>query len=317
MARRVVVIGAGAVGSTYAYALLQSGVSEEIVLVDQNRELALGQAMDLAHGLAFVPAARVRAGEMADLADADLVVVTAGAKQKPGQTRLDLLRTNEAVMDSIADALLKHCPGPVPVIVVTNPVDIMTYVLLERTGWPRNLVFGSGTVLDSARFRYLLSSHCGINPQNVHAYVLGEHGDSEVLAWSLTHVAGIPIEQYCPQCFRCPEGWEGMRERLSEAVRNSAYHIIDYKGATWFAVSLALVRITQSVLRNERSVLTVSVRLEGEYGLREVALSVPCVVSARGAEEIIQVKLSPEEERALHNSAAILQAGLRELGLLA
>jgi len=310
--RRVVIIGTGAVGSTYAYALMQSGLAEEIVLLDKNPDLAEGQAMDLAHGLPFVPAAGVRSGDESDLADAALVVVTAGAKQKPGQSRLDLLRVNAAIAQDIAGALERTDPQTA-VLVVSNPVDIMTYLLLEYTGWPRNRIFGSGTVLDSARFRYLISRHCGIDPRNVHAYILGEHGDSELPVWSMTHIAGLPMDRYCPRCRLCSDHWQETRARIVEQVRNSAYHIIDYKGATWFAVSLAMVRISEAVLRNEHTVLTVSARLDGEYGLRDVCISVPCVVGRAGIERIIEADLTPEEKTLLARSAATLQARIAEL----
>ncbi|SFM73064.1 L-lactate dehydrogenase [Thermodesulforhabdus norvegica] len=315
MSRRVIVIGSGAVGSTYAFALLQSGLVEEIVLLDQNRDLAAGQAMDLSHGLPFVLAARVYAGGEEDLKDADMVVITAGAKQRPGQSRLDLLKVNAAIMKSIADSLEKQCGSEIPVMVVTNPVDVMTYALYRYTGWSRRLIFGSGTVLDSARFRYMLSRHCGVDSRSVHAYVIGEHGDSEVPAWSLTHIAGIPFDTYCGQCNRCNEDREKVKKTVEEEVRNSAYHIIDYKGATWFAVALAMTRITSAVLRNERSVLTVSTVLKGEYGLNDLCLSVPCIVGRNGIEQIIEADLKDPEKEALSLSAGVIHSAVKELSL--
>jgi L-lactate dehydrogenase len=197
---------------------------------------------------------------------------------------------------------------------VSNPVDILTYVAQKRSGWPRGRVIGSGTVLDSGRFRYLLSQHCGVDVHNVHAYILGEHGDSELAAWSMTNMAGMPIEQFCSICRKCDD-WEASRRKIAEAVKNSAYHIIDYKGATWFAVGLALTGIAAAILRNQNSVLTVSAVLEGEYGLSGVSLGVPCVLSQKGIERILQVNLPPEEKNALARSAAILQEMIAQLKL--
>ncbi len=312
-ARKVVVVGAGAVGSTFAYALAQSGLAEDIALLDLNRELAAGQVLDLAHGLPFFPPVHIHEAETSDYADAHVIVVTAGAKQRPGESRLDLLRRNVAIVESIVDDIVAQQSQAV-VVMVSNPVDVLTYVALKRSGWSRGRVIGSGTVLDSARFRYLLSEHCGIDAHNVHGYILGEHGDSELAAWSLTHIGGMPIDDYCPICGRCAGDWHEHRRELLEMVRRSAYHVIDYKGATYFAIGLALVRITGAILRNQHSVLTVSTLLDGEYGLRDVCLSVPCVVYEAGVERIIVADLAPEEQEALERSAAILRdaiAGLR------
>jgi L-lactate dehydrogenase len=198
-------------------------------------------------------------------------------------------------------------------LVVSNPVDILTYIALKRSGWDKSRVIGSGTVLDSARFRYLLSQHCEVDVRNVHAYILGEHGDSEVAAWSMTHVAGMPIEEYCPTCMHC-ESWEQERLRIADEVRNSAYHIIDYKGATYYAVGLAVVNILGAILRDQHSVLTVSTLVEGEYGLRDVCLSLPTLLSQEGAERIIEAKLSQEEQEALLRSGSVLDQALHELG---
>lgn len=311
-ARKVVIVGAGAVGSTFAYALAQSGLADDIALLDQNRELAAGQVLDLAHGLPFFPPVHIHEAEKSDYADAHVIVVTAGAKQRPGESRLDLLQRNAAIIESIVDDIVAQQSQAV-IVMVSNPVDVLTYVALKRSGWPRERVIGSGTVLDSARFRYLLSQHCGIDAHNVHGYILGEHGDSELAAWSLTHIGGMAIDDYCPTCGRCSRDWNEERNRLLESVRRSAYHIIDYKGATYFAIGLALVRIVGAILRNQRSVLTVSTLLDGEYGLRDVCLSVPCVISEGGVERIIVANLAPEEQEALARSAAILRAAIAEL----
>jgi L-lactate dehydrogenase len=311
--RKVVIVGAGAVGSTFAYALAQSGLADEIGLLDANPELAKGQVLDLAHGQAFFPSVQIHEAQTADFADAHLIVITAGSKQRPGESRPALLQRNAKIIQDIMDEIVRQ-NSPAVVLVVSNPVDVLTYVAQQRSGWPRGRVIGSGTVLDSARFRHLLSQHCGVDVHNVHAYILGEHGDSEVAAWSMTNMAGVPIEQFCPLCGKCDD-WDKSRREIAAAVKNSAYHIIGYKGATWFAVGLALTRIAAAILRNQNSVLTVSAVLEGEYGLKGVGLGVPCVLSQKGVERILQVNLPPEEQNALVRSATVLQEMIAQLGL--
>jgi L-lactate dehydrogenase len=310
-ARKVVIVGAGAVGSTFAYALAQSGVADEIALLDVNRDLVKGQVLDLAHGVPFFPSVQIHEGKKDDYADARAIVITAGASQRPGETRLDLLHRNVAIVESIVDDIVGQGSQAV-IVMVSNPVDVLTYVAQKRSGYSRGRVIGSGTVLDSSRFRYLLSQHCGVDVHNVHAYILGEHGDSEFAAWSMTHIGGMPIEDYCPICGQCGD-WQAEWDRIEEAVRNSAYHIIDYKGATYFAVGLALMRIVGAVLRNQRSVLTVSTVLGGEYGLRNVSLSVPCVVSQEGVRRVLEANLSSGEQQALARSASVLKQAIEEL----
>lgn len=309
--RKIAVVGAGAVGSTFAYALAQSGLAGEIVLIDQNEALARGQVLDLAHGQPFFPAVSIREGNPSDYRDAQLIVITAGAAQRPGETRLELLHKNAAIMHNIVADIVKQDSDGL-ILVVSNPVDVMTYVALQSAGVDRGRILGSGTVLDSARLRHLLSAHCSIDVHNVHAYILGEHGDSEFAAWSMTHVAGIPINEFCPICGRC-EDWNEKRDAMEQQVRDSAYHIIDYKGATCFAVGLALVRIVGAILRRERSVLTVCTRLEGEFGLQDVCVSVPCVVSETGVEQIVTANLPENETAALHASAAVLKVAIAQL----
>jgi L-lactate dehydrogenase len=312
--RKVVIVGAGDVGASFAYALLQSGIAESIVLIDARTELAEGQALDLAHGLPFVPATVVRVGSVDDYADAAVIVITAGARQKPGESRLNLRQRNAQIMRQIADEI-KVRDSQAVLVVTSNPVDVLTHETLKRTGWPRNRIIGSGTVLDSARFRHLLSLHCGVDVRSVHADILGEHGDSEVAAWSMTHIAGVSIDDYCVQCHRC-EDWNRERDRIFSEVRDSADHIIAAKGATCYAIGLALVRIVGAVLRNEHSVLAVSIFLDGEYGLRDVCLSVPCIVSQTGVERIIEGKLTEEELSALHASASVIGKSILELSTL-
>ena len=309
--RKVVVVGAGSVGATYCYALAQSGLASEIVLIDRNDKLVKGQVLDLVHGQPFFPPVIIRSGTESDYADAQLVVITAGAAQKPGETRLQLLKKNADIVGGIAEAVSKQrCSGVM--LIVSNPVDVLTYVALKRSGWARGRIIGSGTVLDSARFRHLLGQHCNVDVHNVHAYFLGEHGDSEFAAWSMTHVAGIPVGEYCKLCGNCP-GWKEQRKAIEQQVRDSAAHIINSKGSTYFAVGLALVKITGSILRNQHSVLTVSTYLDGEYGIKDVCLSVPCVVSFRGIEKIIDTPLAPDELVSLLYSADILHHAIDSL----
>jgi L-lactate dehydrogenase len=309
--RKVVVVGAGAVGSTFAYALAQKGLADEIDLMDANRDLAEGQVLDLAHGLPFYPPVQIRVGQKQDYADAQVIVITAGARQAPGEPRLALLQKNAVIITSIVDEILSQGSQAV-IVVASNPVDLLTYVALKRSGWPKGRLIGSGTVLDSSRFRYLLSQHCGVDVGNVHAYFLGEHGDSEFPAWSMTHIAGVSIDDYCPMCNKC-NNWQCERERIVKTVKESAYHIINYKGATYFAIGMALVRIVGTILQDQRSVLPVSTLLEGEYGLTDVCLGVPCVVGQGGVRQVVEAPLSPEEKAALLKSASILQGALKEL----
>ncbi len=310
--RKVAIVGAGDVGASFAFALAQAGLAEEIALVDVNHDLAQGQALDLAHGLPFVHPVHIHAGTEADYADAALIVITAGAKQRSGESRRDLLGRNAAIMRSIMDGIMTQRSEAI-IIVVSNPVDILTHVALQHSRLPPNRIFGSGTVLDSARFRYLLSRHCHVDARNVHSYILGEHGDSEIAAWSMTHVAGLPISDYCSVCNTCA-GWEQIKDEIVSQVRNSAYHIIDYKGSTCYGIALALVRIAGAVLRNERSMLTVSTLMQGNFGLHDVCLSVPCIVGSRGIELVATAKLTDDELAGLHHSAEVLRSTLRELG---
>jgi L-lactate dehydrogenase len=308
--RKVVVIGAGSVGTTYIYALLQTGLATEIALIDLDAHRVEGEVMDLSHGLPFLPPVTVRAGDYADCADAHLTVITAGARQTPGQSRTDLIRRNADITEMICTQIASHRPSGV-ILMVTNPVDTLTQLAAGHLGLPRSRVIGSGTVLDSARFKYLLSRHCGVDARNVHAYILGEHGDSEVPAWSMTHIAGIPIREYCQICKVCD--YPKHHKEIAEQVRNSAYHIIDYKGSTYYGIGLSLLRISSAILRNEQSVLTVSTHLDGEYGLRDICLSVPCVVGQDGAERIIDARLEPEEQKQLEHSAQVLRNVLHEV----
>jgi len=299
-----VVIGAGSVGTTYIYALLSTGLAAEIALIDIDRKRVEGEIMDLSHGLPFIPPVIIRPGDYADCADANLIVVTAGAKQASGQSRTELIQKNADIIRTITDEISKTDSDAV-LVMVTNPVDALTQLALKELNWPSRRVIGSGTVLDSARFRYMLSRHCSIDARNVHAYILGEHGDSEVAAWSMAHIAGAPIHQYCAICRRCD--WKKHHRKIAEQVRDSAYHIIDYKGSTYYGIGLSLVRISGAVLRNEHSVLTVSTLLKGQYDIDDICLSLPCVIGEQGVEQVITSPLSAGEHAALKRSAEAIR----------
>jgi L-lactate dehydrogenase len=298
--RKVVVVGAGSVGTTYVYALIHTGLATEIVLIDADQTRVEGEVMDLSHGLPFIPPVTIRSGDYSDCADANLIVVTAGAKQSPSPSRTEVVERNAEIILSITAQIREYNTDAV-LLMVTNPVDVLTQLALQSLNWLRGRVIGSGTVLDSARFRYMLSRHCGIDARNIHAYVLGEHGDSEVVAWSMAHIAGVSIREYCATCKRCP--WREEQKQMAQQVRDSAYHIIDYKGATYYAIGLALARISGAILRNEHSVLTVSSLLRGEYEIDNICLSVPCIIGEGGIERIITAPLSKEEQAALKASA--------------
>lgn len=311
-ARKVVIVGAGAVGSTFAFALAQHGIANEIAITDMNKELVQGQILDLMHGNPFFPSVNIYEGSNIDYSDADAIVITAGVKMTSGnESRLSLLRKNKSIIEGIVDEITKQNSRAI-IIMVSNPVDVLTYVAWKKSGWERNRVIGSGTVLDSARLRYLLSKKCGIDVHNVHAYVLGEHGDSEFAAWSMAHIGGIPVDNYCSICGLCTNYVEE-RKKIEETVRNSAYHIIDYKGATYFGIAMALLKIISAILRNEKSILTVSTVLQGEYGLSDVCLGVPAILSGSGIERILETKLMSQEQFLLEKSASILKSSILEL----
>ncbi|MBC7105098.1 MAG: L-lactate dehydrogenase [Firmicutes bacterium] len=309
VASKVAVVGTGYVGAAVAYTLMLSGLVRELVLVDIDRARAEGEAMDMAHGESFVRPVKVYAGDYGDCRGAKIVVFAAGAAQSPGQTRLELVARNVGVLQQALPPLTEACPDAI-LLMVTNPVDVLTYAASRITGWPVERVIGSGTVLDSSRFRYALSRHCRVDPRNVHAYIIGEHGDSEVPVWSRATIAGLSVEEYCRQRGLPPPD----RQAVFEEVRGAAYEIIARKGATNLAISLAVRRICEAILRDEHSVLTVSGLVDGPYGLRGVALSLPGVVGARGREAVLVPTLSPEEEAALRRSAEILASVQAEVG---
>ena len=312
--RKVTIVGAGNVGASFAYALMQSGDAEEIVLMDASEKFARGQVLDLSQGKAFVPEVDIHVGTDADFADSDLIVITAGAKQAPGETRIDLLRRNAGIISDIVRKVAASGSKGV-MLLVSNPVDILTKIAADVSGWPRERVIGSGTVLDTARFRHALAACAGIDARNVHGYILGEHGDSEFAAWSLTTIAGQSPLAFCTACPNCEkvESSGEIQRNILQRVRDSAYEIIADKGSTYYAVGLAVCRIAKAILRDEHAVMPVSVELRGEYGLEGVALSVPCVVGRGGVRRILDAKLAEDEQKALAASGERLRSALAEV----
>ncbi|ACK41985.1 MULTISPECIES: L-lactate dehydrogenase [Dictyoglomus] len=303
--KKVLIVGAGAVGTSFAYSLIHKGLIEEIVLYDIDEKRAIGEALDLAHGIYFTKPVEIRAGDLKEAKDSDMVVITAGAKQKPGETRLQLLDRNINIYRSLIPEIVQSGFNGI-FLIVTNPVDVLTYFTYKFSGFSRNKVIGSGTVLDSSRFAYLLSRHCDVDPRSVNAYVIGEHGDTAVLAWSLTHIGGISLSEFCPVCGkRCFE--DNVKEAIIKEVRNSAYKIIEYKGATYYAIGLALVNIVEAIARDENRILPVSIVHPEIFGFKDIPLSLPSIVGRNGVKKVLQVKLSEEEERELYKSAKLIK----------
>lgn len=292
---RIVVIGTGAVGSTTAYTLLLHKRMSELVLIDVNKDKAHGDALDMNHGLPFVGNIRVWAGDYSDCKDADIIVITAGAAQKPGETRMDLLKRNVKIFESIIENVTQYNQNGI-LLIATNPVDVLSYFSWKKSGWPANRVIGSGTLLDSARFRYLIADELQIDPRSVHAHIIGEHGDSELPVWSHANVAGVQVD--------LPEE---KRDAIFKDTKEAAYQIINAKGATFYAIALALDRICAAILRNESSVLTVSTLLEGKYGVDDVYLGVPCIVDHTGVRRILELELNDKEIELLRSSAKTLR----------
>ena len=302
--RKAAIIGCGFVGASSAFSLVHKGLFSELVLIDANHAKAEGEAMDLSHGRPFTSPMKIYAGSYDDISDCSLSIITAGANQKPGETRLDLVHKNVAIFKSIIPEITKRNFEGI-LLIVANPVDILTYAALKISGYPKERVLGSGTVLDSARFRYLLSEHLNVDSRSVHAYIIGEHGDSELAVWSSANVSGIGINDFCE--LRGHYEHDEAMDRIYRTVRDSAYEIIERKGATYYGVAMAVSRIAESIIRNEHSVLPVSSLMEGEYGLTDLCISVPTIVSAKGAEQVLEIPLSQEEKEKLQKSAAELK----------
>ncbi len=309
---RVAVVGTGAVGSSFAFALLLSGLASEIVLSDANARRAEGEAMDLMHAVPFARTARVWAGPVEECAGAAVTVVAAGAAQKPGETRLDLVQKNASIFRDLVPRIASANPNGI-ILVATNPVDALAYLTYRISGLPAERVIGSGTILDTARFRMLLAERTGVDPRSVHAHVAGEHGDSEVAVWSSANIAGMPLEDFAQASGASLDDDE--RREIVKATRDAAYQIIERKGATYYAVAAGLVRIVQAILRDQHTVLSVSSLISDFYGIDDVYLSLPAVVGRRGIERTLALNLSAEEASALRRSAALLRDLQAPLGL--
>ena len=302
--RKAAVIGCGFVGSATAFTLMQSRLFSELVLLDVNMEKADGEAKDIAHGIPFAGQMKIYAGTYDDAADAAIIIITAGANQKPGETRLDLVQKNTAIYQSIIPEIVKRDFGGI-LLIVSNPVDILTYVALKLSGLPENRVLGSGTVLDTARLKYALGEHLGVDSRSVHSFIIGEHGDSEIAAWSSTNVSGIPLNDFCEM--RGHFNHDAAMDAIAEKVKNSAYEIISKKQATYYGIAMSVKRICECIVRNERSILPVSAMMHWEYGIEDITLSMPAIVGIGGVETHVPIALSEEEAEKLVESAKKLK----------
>lgn len=301
---KVAIIGCGFVGSASAFALMQSGLFNEMVLLDVNNDKAEGEARDIAHGLPFVCPMKIYAGGYDDIADAAIIVITAGANQKPDETRLDLVHKNVSIFESIIPEITNRDYEGI-LLVVANPVDILTYTALKLSGYPENRVIGSGTVLDSARLKYHLGEHLGVDSRSVHAFIVGEHGDSEIAAWSSANVSGVPLDKFCEM--RGHYNHAEATERIAEEVKQSAYGIIQRKGATYYGIAMSVKRICEAIVRDEKSILPISTMMHGEYGISDVVLSMPCIIGKDGYETKVPIDLDQDEVTSLHESANTLR----------
>ena len=307
--QKVAVIGCGA---TSAFSLIQTGLFSEMVLIDANTQKAEGEAMDLSHGSAYLTPMNIYAGTYDDIVDAGLIVITAGANQKPDETRLDLVKKNVQIFKSIIPEIKeRNCEGIL--LIVSNPVDILTEVALKLSGFPAHRVIGSGTVLDTARLKYVLGKHLQVDPRDIHAYIIGEHGDSELVVWSGAQVAGIHINHFCE--LRGHFNHEESMERLAQEVRDSAYEIIKRKGATYYGVAVAVKRIATAIVKDEHAVLPISSLMQGEFGLNDICLSIPTVIGQNGVEKVVDIYLNNDENEKLQTSAKALKDVLDGLDL--
>ncbi len=305
--KRIAVIGAGLVGATSAYALMMSRIASEIVLVDVDHERAVGEAMDLNHGIPYVSNQKIWAGTYDDVKDAAITVITAGANQKPGETRLDLVKRNSQILKSVVESVVAAGNKGI-LLVVANPVDVLSYVAWKLSGWDSNRVMGSGTVLDTARLRHHLGQRFGVDPRSVHAYILGEHGDSEMALWSSANIGNVPLEQF-------PQYDRAALDQIFHDTRTAAYQIIQRKQATYYAIGLGVTRICEAILLNQHSVLSVSTLAGGQYGIDDVYLSLPSVVGVGGVQRVLTPPMNDEEIAALRHSAEVLKGTLSQIDI--
>ena len=302
--RKAAMIGCGFVGSSAAFALMQSGIFSEMVMIDADRARAEGEAMDISHGLPFARPIKLYAGDYDDIVDAGVIIITAGANQKPEETRLDLIHKNVEIFKSIIPEIAKrNCEGTL--LVVSNPVDILTYTALKLSGFPEHRVIGSGTVLDTARLKYLIGEHLRVDNRSVHAFIIGEHGDSELAAWSNANVSGVKLSDFCEM--RGHFSHEASENRIYEEVKNSAYEIIERKRATYYGIAMAVKRICECIIRDEKSILPISSMMRGMYGMEDIVISMPAIVGKDGVEDVIPISLDEEEQAQLKKSAGVLR----------
>lgn len=311
--RKIAIIGCGFVGSACAFALMQSGLFSEMVLIDSNEERAEGEALDISHGLPFSKPMQIYSGTYDDITDAGIIAITAGAGQKPGESRLELVHKNVEIFKSIIPEISKRNYKGI-LLIVSNPVDIMTYTALRLSGLPSNQVFGSGTVLDTARLKYLLGEHLGVDARSVHAFILGEHGDSEIAAFSSANVSGIELKKFCDFACKTDKHEEAMKE-IAEDVKLSAYEIIKKKGATYYGIAMSVRRICEAIILDQKSILPISCLQNGKNGIENVVLSMPMIVGKHGAERSVEISLSEEERRAIKSSADMLKEIIKTLDL--
>lgn len=311
--RKIAIIGCGFVGSACAFALMQSGLFSEMVLIDSNEERAEGEALDISHGLPFSKPMQIYSGTYDDITDAGIIAITAGAGQKPGESRLELVHKNVEIFKSIIPEISKRNYKGI-LLIVSNPVDIMTYTALKLSGLPSNQVFGSGTVLDTARLKYLLGEHLGVDARSVHAFILGEHGDSEIAAFSSANVSGIELKEFCDFACKTDKHEEAMKE-IAEDVKLSAYEIIKKKGATYYGIAMSVRRICEAIILDQKSILPISCLQNGKNGIENVVLSMPMIVGKHGAERNVEISLSEEERQAIKNSADMLKGIIKTLDL--
>lgn len=307
--RKCAVVGCGFVGAAIAYTYAESGLFSEMVLLDVNHKKAEGEALDISHGLPFLAPMNIYAGEYADLSDAALIVIAAGANQKPGETRLDLLSRNLSIFDGIVEGIVRYNREAI-ILVVTNPVDLLTYYTWKKSGLPAARVIGSGTVLDTARLKSMIGQRLSVDPRNVHSFIIGEHGDSEVPVFSSANISGIDLDDFCHMAGI--ENYAEVLYSMFEEVRDSAYRIIEGKGATYYAIAQAVLRITRSIMRDENSVLPVSTVVKGHYGVSDICLGVPAIVGAEGVKEVLDLPLDEKEAALVAKSAKTVRETLEK-----
>jgi L-lactate dehydrogenase len=312
---KVSIIGCGNVGMRYAYALMLKGVVRQIVLVDVDKNRLEGEVVDLSHGAPYISPVEIIAGDYPDIKNSDLVVITAGRKNRPGQTRLDLAKDNVELYRKIIPEIVKYASSSI-LLIVTNPVDVLSYTAYKLSSKPANKVIGSGTVLDTARFRFLLGRQCEVDSRNIHAYILGEHGDSEFPVWSRAMIGGVLFKDYCPICKKSSTcQCDKELDNIFIEVRDSGYKIIERKQETSYGIGLALVRITEAIINDEKSILPVSSLVEDYLGINDVYLSLPAVIDKEGVREVLKIELDPEEKQAFKKSADAIRRVIKETGL--